>query len=324
MRALILAGIVVGAVSAMSSCSSGEEDIGSGVEIDADDIGGVVTSAQGPEAGVWVVAETTDLPTRFIRIVATDDQGRYVLPDLPAATYDVFVRGYGLVDSPRVSASPGQMLDLEGVVAPDARAAAEVYPAAWWLSMIELPEGELSQQQPSQVASTAISSETRRRGRSLTASPARARPVSRRGTIVCGSDRWPPQWVVCISGLRTNVSYSRIGRTASPTARLPRRRHPDPQGSSAISSYLFGTGERSLTVEPTVRRQTFVTRRSTPTDSSTASSSPVTSWRCSTPSSTGPARSRFPRAHRKFRPTRRHRRIGETRTSGPARPTHAA
>ena len=68
----------------------------------------------------------------------------YVLPDLPEATYEVFVRGYGLVDSPRVSASPGQMLDIEGVVASDARAAAQVYPAAWWLSMIELPEGELS------------------------------------------------------------------------------------------------------------------------------------------------------------------------------------
>ncbi|MEE2791842.1 MAG: carboxypeptidase-like regulatory domain-containing protein, partial [Acidobacteriota bacterium] len=75
------------------------------VEIDADDIGGRVTSADGPEAGVWVVAETTELPTRFIRIVATDDEGLYLLPDLPAATYEIFVRGYGLVDSPRVTAS---------------------------------------------------------------------------------------------------------------------------------------------------------------------------------------------------------------------------
>ena len=117
-----------------------------GVELDADDIGGVVTSADGPEAGVWVVAETTDLPTRFIRIVATDDAGRYVVPDLPEATYEVFVRGYGLVDSPRVSATPGQALDLDAVVAPDALAAAQVYPAAWWLSMMGLPPGERSQQ----------------------------------------------------------------------------------------------------------------------------------------------------------------------------------
>ena len=117
------------------------------IELDADDIGGVVTSADGPEAGVWVVAETTDLPTRFIRIVATDDQGRYVLPDLPDATYEIFVRGYGLVDSERVSATPGQALALDAVVAPDALAAAEVYPAAWWLSMMELPDGEHSQQE---------------------------------------------------------------------------------------------------------------------------------------------------------------------------------
>ena len=111
-----------------------------GIELDPDDIGGVVTSAAGPEAGVWVVAETTDLPTRFIRIVATDDGGRYVLPDLPDASYEIFVRGYGLVDSEPVSATPGQTLDLDAVVAPDARAAAQVYPAAWWLSMVELPE----------------------------------------------------------------------------------------------------------------------------------------------------------------------------------------
>jgi len=75
------------------------------VELDADDLGGVVTNAGRPEAGVWVVAETQDFETRFIRIVVTDDQGRYVVPDLPPATYDVFVRGYGLVDSPRVTAS---------------------------------------------------------------------------------------------------------------------------------------------------------------------------------------------------------------------------
>src|SRR5262245_4272291 len=72
------------------------------VTIDGDDIGGVVTGAKGPEAGVWVVAETRDLPTRLIKSVVTDDQGRYVLPDLPKSSYDVWVRGYGLVDSPKV------------------------------------------------------------------------------------------------------------------------------------------------------------------------------------------------------------------------------
>ncbi len=142
-------GLSAAAVAAMLAAVSGlaVEGRQGGVMIDADDIGGVVTSSAGPEAGVWVVAETTDLPTRFIRIVATDDEGRYVVPDLPDATYELFVRGYGLVDSPRVTATPGETVDLEGVVAPDARAAAAVYPAAWWLSMLELPEGEQSQQE---------------------------------------------------------------------------------------------------------------------------------------------------------------------------------
>ena len=72
------------------------------VAIDNDDLGGVVTGASGPEAGVWVIAETSDLPTKYVKIVVTDDRGRYVMPDLPKASYSVWVRGYGLVDSPRV------------------------------------------------------------------------------------------------------------------------------------------------------------------------------------------------------------------------------
>ena len=52
------------------------------VKIVSDDIGGVVTSSKGPEAGVWVIAETKDLPTGYRKIVVTDDQGRYVIPEL--------------------------------------------------------------------------------------------------------------------------------------------------------------------------------------------------------------------------------------------------
>ena len=129
-RSTLIAVGTAGAIATLASCDE-MVNVPTGLEIDADDIGGVVTSAVGPEAGVWVIAETTDLPTRFTRIVVTDDEGRYVLPDLPEANYEIFVRGYGLVDSPRVAASPGQRLDLEGVVALDARAAAQVYPAAW-------------------------------------------------------------------------------------------------------------------------------------------------------------------------------------------------
>ncbi|NIP56963.1 MAG: carboxypeptidase regulatory-like domain-containing protein, partial [Gemmatimonadetes bacterium] len=107
------------------------------VSLDADDIGGVVTGPEGPEAGVWVIAETDDLPTRFVRIVVTDDEGRYVLPDLPDATYRVWVRGYGLVDSPETRAVPGALLDLVAMPAPDPRAAARYYPAGYWLSLLE-------------------------------------------------------------------------------------------------------------------------------------------------------------------------------------------
>ena len=78
------------------------------VAVDNDDIGGVVTGPKGPEAGVWVIAETADLPTKFVKIVVTDDQGRYLLPDLPKANYNVWVRGYGLVDSKKVPATRGQ------------------------------------------------------------------------------------------------------------------------------------------------------------------------------------------------------------------------
>src|ERR1700743_341031 len=82
-------------------------------------LSGVVTSAKGPEAGVWVIAETKDLPTRFIKIVVTDDQGRYVLPQLPKAKYKVWVRGYGLVDSSKVETEPGKVLNLTAVIAPN-------------------------------------------------------------------------------------------------------------------------------------------------------------------------------------------------------------
>ena len=109
------------------------------VAIDADDIGGVVTGPSGPEAGVWVIAETMDLATRFNRIVVTDDEGRYVVPDLPDATYDLWVRGYGLVDSAKAHASPGDTVNLTAVVAPTEAAAAQYYPAGYWLSLLEAP-----------------------------------------------------------------------------------------------------------------------------------------------------------------------------------------
>jgi hypothetical protein len=104
------------------------------------DITGVVTSPHGPEAGVWVIAETTDLPTKFAKIVVTDDRGRYLIPELPKANYSVWVRGYGLVDSPKVRATPGSNLNLNAVPAPTAAAAAEYYPPIYWYSMLKIPD----------------------------------------------------------------------------------------------------------------------------------------------------------------------------------------
>src|ERR1700720_4136008 len=135
-----LAALAVAAVLAASfTWVNGQRSGGASVAIDPDDIGGVVTSAKGPEAGVWVIAETTDLPTRFAKIVVTDDQGRYVVPDLPKANYSVWVRGYGLVDSPKVQSAPGKTLNLAAVPAPSAKAAADYYPAIYWYAMLKIP-----------------------------------------------------------------------------------------------------------------------------------------------------------------------------------------
>ena len=110
------------------------------VEVDADDIGGVVTSDNGPEAGVWVIAETEDFDTFFAKIVVTDDEGRYVVPDLPEANYELWVRGYGLADSEKVAGERGSVVDLTALVAPNEAVAAEAYPAAAWYAMMHLPD----------------------------------------------------------------------------------------------------------------------------------------------------------------------------------------
>src|SRR5438093_10049146 len=138
----LCAGILAAAVAALSTASyetRAQQPASAAPRIDNNDLGGVVTGPKGPEAGVWVIATTTDLPTPFTRIVVTDDQGRYVLPDLPQATYSVWVRGYGLVDSPRVRATPGKALNLTAVPAPTPRAAAEYYPAGYWFSLLRIP-----------------------------------------------------------------------------------------------------------------------------------------------------------------------------------------
>src|SRR4051794_3804718 len=134
--ALAIAVVLTGSVVEVSA----QQSAPAAVAIDNDDIGGVVTGANGPEAGVWGVAGTTDLPTRYAKMVVTDDQGRYVVPDLPKAKYKVWVRGYGLVDSAKVDGEPGKQLNLTAVPAPSEAEAAKYYPAIYWYSMLKIPD----------------------------------------------------------------------------------------------------------------------------------------------------------------------------------------
>src|SRR3954470_12829182 len=140
-RTVALAFVVLAAAS-LTVLRAGQAPAGT-VAVDADDIGGVVTGAKGPEAGVWVIAETRDTPTRLIKSVVTDDQGRYLIPDLPKGSYDVWVRGYGLVDSAKVKAQPGKTVDLKAVAAANRAAAAQYYPAQYWYSMLKVPAANL-------------------------------------------------------------------------------------------------------------------------------------------------------------------------------------
>src|SRR3977135_2684449 len=113
------------------------------IPMNSSDIAGVVTSSKGPEAGVWVIAETKDLGTGYRKIVVTDDQGRYLIPDLPKASYTVWVRGYGLVDSAKTQTEPGKIIDLKATPAPGLAAAAQYYPAVYWYALLEIPDKSL-------------------------------------------------------------------------------------------------------------------------------------------------------------------------------------
>ena len=137
---LVVASIAILLLAVSPAELNGQRNTAGTVSIGSTDLGGVVTSTKGPEAGVWVIAETTDLPTKFAKIVVTDDRGRYVMPDLPKANYNVWVRGYGLVDSTKVKTMPGKIVNLNAVVATTPGQAAEYYPAIYWFSMLRVPE----------------------------------------------------------------------------------------------------------------------------------------------------------------------------------------
>ena len=105
-----------------------------------DDIDGVIRGPEGGEAGVWVIAEARDLQTTFRKIVVTDDDGRFLIPDLPDANYEVWSRGYGIDDSYKESARPGDRLTINASVAETAQKAARNYPANYWYSLLDVPK----------------------------------------------------------------------------------------------------------------------------------------------------------------------------------------
>ena len=259
----LAAGVVAVALSLVAVLAA--QAPGGAIPMDADDIAGVVTGPDGPEAGVWVIAETRDLPTRFVRIVVTDDAGRYLLPDLPEATYDVWVRGYGLVDSEKVRAEPGDALDLAAVAAPDAMAAAEYYPAQDWFALLEVPApDEFPARGPTGTASRPTSRArasgsarwstptaapaatrwgTRPRGRFPRPSATSTR-TSRPGTAACSPGRPAPPWTRGSrwSGATAPWRCTPTGPTASRPASTPPTRRPARGAWSATPSSRCGTG----------------------------------------------------------------------------------
>jgi hypothetical protein len=127
------------AIAAFVMAWSGPASAQKALSVKPDAIGGKVTGPHGPEAGVWVIAETTDLPTKYAKMVVTNDAGQFVIPQLPSAKYKIWVRGYGLVDSDKQDATPGKTVDLKAKPAPNAAAAAEYYPGMYWYSMLTIP-----------------------------------------------------------------------------------------------------------------------------------------------------------------------------------------
>ena len=252
----LLVGMMAMAVAMLLTANSAPLSAQSGgaqVAIDADDIGGVVSGPSGPEAGVWVIAETTDLPTKFARMVVTDDQGRYVVPDLPRANYKVWVRGYGLVDSVKVDITPGTTLNLTALPAPSAADAARYYPAIYWYSMLKIPDTNQfggKSDIPDKVTQIDWLTTVKNRNcigchqlgqlatRTIPASLGEFKTGRRRGCGACSRDKlrrtWSTRWPVTSAAHRSSISV--IGPTGSPRVSCRMPNLLDRKASSATSS----------------------------------------------------------------------------------------
>ena len=291
-------GIAVLAAAPFSRLSAQQPSSPPGVTVGQNDLGGIVSGAGGPEAGVWVIAETTDLPTKFAKIVVTDDQGRYLMPDLPKANYSVWVRGYGLVDSPKVAGRRrAASLNLTPWPRRARRRPRNTIPPIYWYSMLnvpaksEFPHGE--DQEPGRVAQ-------HRQDRRLQVVP-RARHAGHADDLAGArrSSRPPPTHgrAACSPGSAQMFMIRDITRLDTPRAlalfadwtdriaagELPFAKPARPQGIERnVVHHAVGLGQPRRPICTTRSRPTGATRASTPTARSTARPRTApTSCRCS-------------------------------------------
>jgi len=245
-RLIIGLGISICLYSLLPVSSSQAQQPANDVAIDNDDIGGVVKGPKGPEAGVWVIAETRDLPVRYIKTVVTDDRGRFVVPDLPSASYSVWARGYGLVDSAKATAKPGQRLTITATPAPNEAAAAHYYPAIYWYSMLKIPAADQfggKSSIPARLSQNAWISAMKNTGcigcHQLGQQSTRTIPAAL-GTFASGADAWRrrvqsgqsgPQMLGQLTGLG-DMSFANYGDWIDRVAKgeVPFAKPPRPQG----------------------------------------------------------------------------------------------
>ena len=106
-------------------------------------IAGIVKDEAGhPLAGAWVTGVNATTSSHPRKTVVTDENGRYVIPDLPGPNpYQVRARVYGYADRWIKNVSAGTVVNIE-YQAQDrlgSKETAAQYPAQYWLSLVDVP-----------------------------------------------------------------------------------------------------------------------------------------------------------------------------------------